>query len=508
MLLRKLARLKPTNRLYTSTKPTPTNLNPESYDLVVIGGGSGGLACAKEASKCGAKVAVLNYVQKTTAGTSWGLGGTCVNVGCIPKKLFHHAALMGKQVMQNTEPFGWKNMGHEHDWEKLTTNVQAHIKTLNTSYEKSLEDVNVKYINGKGKLLSTKMIQVTNSERGQNFNIIGKKIVLAVGGTPSYPAFIDNAKDVGITSDDIFSLKKKPGKTLIVGGGYIAMETAGFLNSLGVDTTVMLRSEPLSGFDRECVEKIVSNMTSEGVKFLNFCKPVSFFKFGNTHTEVHYLRDGMDNIDDFENIIFATGRTAQTKNLGLENVGGIKISPTGKIVTTEDLMTNSNIYAVGDIVEGSKELTPVAIQQGKLLAKYLFEGTSFNAMDAETVPTTIFTPLEYGSCGLSEEQARRKYGDSITVFKKNFNILENQLSASLSGEQGFVKLICRAHNVNEDIVIGFHFLGPHAAEVTQGVAVAMRAGATKQHFDDTFGIHPSNAEHMTTLEKDADSAEC
>merc|ERR1711899_452970 len=244
------------------------------YDIIVIGGGSGGLAASKEAAKFGLKVAVYDFVTPTPIGTTWGLGGTCVNVGCIPKKLMHQASILGER-MHDAKEFGWKVPevdGEKHSWEKMIENVQAHVKGLNWGYKADLRSKNVKYFNELATLTGPNTIKAVN-KKGEEKTVTASKFILATGGRPVYPD-IPGAKEFGITSDDIFSMQNDPGKTLMVGASYISLENAGFLSGMGKNVTVMVRSILLRGFDQQIAERIGEHMENKmGINFVRPCVP-------------------------------------------------------------------------------------------------------------------------------------------------------------------------------------------------------------------------------------------
>jgi thioredoxin/glutathione reductase (selenoprotein) len=472
------------------------------YDLVVIGGGSGGIACARKANQYGAKVAVLDFVTPTPRGFSWGLGGTCVNVGCIPKKLFHTSALY-REIVNDAKSYGWDLPDTPKlNWEQLVAGVQDHICSTNWKYETDLRRNKIKYINALGSLVDAHTIETTDYE-GQKSTITADKIVIAVGGRPVYPE-IPGAKEYGVTSDDIFALEKPPGKTLVIGAAYVALECAGFLTGLGYDVTVMVRSIVLRGFDRECANKIQQHMKEKGTKFLQPAEPLSVKKGDNGLVVKYFVRDEKDlekvteHEDTFDTVLFAIGRRPETKRLNLDKIG-VKLDASGKIIVNEYEQTSvDNIFAIGDVIKGGLELTPVAIKAGQLLADRLFNiNTTKPKMDYVNVPTTVFTPLEYGSCGLSEEAAKQKFGtENLVIYKKTFTVLE--YTVPYREEKGFIKLICNAKD--NERVVGFHILSPNAGEITQAIGIAMKLGATKEDFDSTIGIHPTVAEVMTKLE--------
>jgi thioredoxin reductase (NADPH) len=477
-----------------------TNANQFEYDLVVIGGGSGGLAASKEAAKLGKKVAVCDFVKPSPAGSSWGLGGTCVNVGCIPKKLMHQSALLG-QALSDATAFGWKfSETPVHSWETLVEGVQNHIGSLNWGYRVALKQANVTYLNEFAEFVDDHTILTTNKKSKQR-QITSKEFLIAVGGRPRYPD-IPGALEYGITSDDLFSLPYNPGKTLCIGASYIALECAGFLAGIGIDTTVMVRSILLRGFDQQIANMIGEHMETHNVRFLRGWIPVSLEKVEDgtpAKLLVKYksAETGEIQEDYYNTVVFAIGRDPCTPNLNLQKAG-VALSPkTGKVLTNEADQSNiPNIYAIGDVAENRPELTPVAIQSGILLAKRLYAGSKV-LTDYDKVPTTVFTPLEYGCCGLSEEDAIAKYGENnIEVYHTSFQPLECVIPKR-DENKCYAKLI--VNKEENERVVGFHYLGPNAGEITQGFAVAIKLNATKDVFDSLIGIHPTCAEIFTTL---------
>uniref|UniRef100_A0A8C4F2W7 thioredoxin-disulfide reductase (NADPH) n=1 Tax=Dicentrarchus labrax TaxID=13489 RepID=A0A8C4F2W7_DICLA len=472
------------------------------YDLIVIGGGSGGLACSKEAAMLGKKVMVLDYVVPTPKGTSWGLGGTCVNVGCIPKKLMHQTALLGT-AMQDARKFGWEfEETVKHNWETMKTAVNNYIGSLNWGYRVALRDKNVNYVNAYAEFIEPHKIKATN-KRGKETLYTAAKFVLATGERPRYLG-IPGDKEYCITSDDLFSLSYCPGKTLVIGASYVALECGGFLAGLGLDVTVMVRSILLRGFDQDMANRAGEHMEEHGVKFLRKYVPVEELEAGTPgrlkvtakSTESDEIIEG-----EYNTVLIAVGRDACTDKIGLDKAG-VKVNPkNGKIPVNDEEQTNvPHIYAIGDILEGKWELTPVAIQAGKLLARRLYGGSKLKC-DYINVPTTVFTPLEYGACGLSEERATELYGqENIEVYHSLLWPLEFTVPGR-DNNRCYSKIIC--NKLDNDRVIGFHYLGPNAGEVTQGFGVAMKCGATKEQLDNTIGIHPTCAEVGSQLETDS-----
>uniref|UniRef100_A0A8C7C9X5 Thioredoxin reductase 2 n=1 Tax=Oncorhynchus kisutch TaxID=8019 RepID=A0A8C7C9X5_ONCKI len=445
------------------------------YDLVVIGGGSGGLACSKEAAQLGQKVAVLDYVEPSVKGTKWGIGGTCVNVGCIPKKLMHQAALLGT-ALKDAQKYGWQITGPiSHDWSTMAEAVQNHVRSLNWGHL----------------IMSLPLVW--------QIMLTAKNIVIATGGRPKYPTHIPGAVEHGITSDDIFWLKESPGKTLVVGASYVALECAGFLTGIGLETTVMVRSIPLRGFDQQMAGLVTDYMEAYGTKFSWRSVPKSVDKLSSGVLQVTWTEEqtGKDQRDTFDSVLWAVGRAPETKTLGLEKVGVKLNKESGKILVAADESTSvPNIYAFGDIGEGRPELTPTAIKAGKLLARRL-AGQTNELMNYDNVATTVFTPLEYGCVGLSEEEAESRHGkDSIEVYHAFYKPLEFTV-AERDASQCYIKVVCKRGG--DQRILGLHFTGPNAGEVTQGFAMGFQCGATLTHLKETVGIHPTCAEELTKV---------
>jgi thioredoxin reductase (NADPH) len=476
------------------------------FDFAVIGGGSGGLAAAKEASRLGAKVVLFDFVSATPLGTKWGFAGTCVNVGCIPKKLFHYAGLCG-EAMWDAEHLGWKVPSHpQHDWDTLRDTVNNYIRKLNFSYRTGVKSAGVEYINAKARLHPTDSSKVIYEVKGEEKEIEAKYVLLATGGRPTYPSHLPNAKDLCITSDDLFTLKKAPGKTLVLGGGYIAMECAGFLVALGYDVTVSVRSKPLRAFDSDCSRKIVEVMTELGLKFRNGVEIKKLERSSSSQLIRVEFSDG--HVEEFETVLLAIGRTPETKSLNLPESS---TNNEGKVIVDSQCRVKNNLFAVGDLIINRPELTPVAIKDGELLARRLFANKTETLDRPELIPTTVFTPIEYGSIGFSEEKAIEIYGkDNIECYLYEWQTLEKSAvhrpklehlrieeADDEQGSHNFTKIIVRKDK-NEEI-LGFHFIGPNAGEVTQGFALAMRLGATKSDLDQTMGIHPTDAEALVSL---------
>eukprot|EP00760_Papus_ankaliazontas_P004090 PhM_4_TR11688/c0_g1_i1/m.76129/K22182/TXNRD; thioredoxin reductase (NADPH) len=474
------------------------------HDLVVIGGGSGGLAAAKRAKEVYgvASVALCDYVNPSPQGTKWGIGGTCVNVGCIPKKLMHTAALQGEFINHAGEAYGWgaATAGgvKTADWDTLKGNVTMHIRSLNFGYNVELRTLGIKYYNALATFTDNANTLLLTQKDGTTSKITARRIIMAMGGRPTYPD-IPGAWEYGVTSDDLFRLPNDPGKMCVVGASYVALECAGFLKGIGRDTTVLIRSIPLRGYDTDMANRVVDYMEQHsGVRFLRRTVPTKVEKTDSGKLILSYKsEDGTTGSEEYDTVLFAIGRTAETGRMNLD-VAGIKTNPkNGKVFVNPktDATDAPHVYAIGDIVEGGLELTPVAIRAGRLLIDRLY-GNGTKSMDYDLVPTTVFTPLEYGCVGLSEEVAIERFGEAeVEVYHTATTPLEWTVP-HLPSNVCYFKLICVGEMQR---VVGFHVLGPNAGEITQGVGVALRAGATKETFDDTVGIHPTLAEDMTLL---------
>uniref|UniRef100_A0A8V0ZT92 Thioredoxin reductase 2 n=1 Tax=Gallus gallus TaxID=9031 RepID=A0A8V0ZT92_CHICK len=448
----------------------------KEYDLLVIGGGSGGLACAKEAAQFGKNVAVLDYVEPSPRGTKWGLGGTCVNVGCIPKKLMHQAALLGG-ALKDAQHYGW-SVAHpvHHNWSVMAQAVQNYVKSLNWGHRVQLQDKKVKYFNMKGSFSDSHT--VCGIAKG------GKEVSCSTGfcSIVHYKHFrfwcITGALEYGITN--------------------VSLECAGFLTGIGLDTTVIMRSIPLRGFDQQMASLVTEHMESYGTKFLKKCVPAKVEKLESSRLQVTWKNTelGTEETDSFDTVMWAVGRVPDIKTLNLDSVGVKTNSETGKIIVDASEATSvPHIYAIGDITEGRPELTPTAIAAGKLLARRLF-GHSSELMDYDNVPTTVFTPLEYGCVGLSEEKAVQCYGSD------NFHLIQlHALSLDVLRKDCYVmycfQMVCLRER--EQRILGLHFIGPNAGEVIQGFALGIKCGATYPQLMKTIGIHPTCAEEITKL---------
>lgn len=442
----------------------------ERYDLFVIGAGSGGVRAARMSASFGARVAVAE---------SRYLGGTCVNVGCVPKKLFSYAAHFADDF-QDARGFGWQAGEISFDWATLRDNKTREIERLNGIYQGLLEKPGVDIIRGHARLLGPKSVQVGE----QVFH--ADKILVAVGGWPYVPDI--PGSEHAITSNEIFYLDTLPGHITIVGGGYIATEFASILAGLGVQVTQIYRRELfLRGFDSELREQLANEMRTKGID-LRFNENVAAIAKAGEGFRLSLTSGGEL---DTGAVLFATGRRPALENLGLENTA-VSITRDGYIKVNSQLETQEpGIYALGDVT-GGVELTPVALAEGMNLARRLFNGDD-RAVDYANIPTAIFSLPNLATVGLSEEAAREQ-GKDIAVYTSHFRHLKHTLSGNPT--KTFLKLIVER---GSDKVIGAHMLGDEAGEIIQGIAVAIKAGATKADFDSTIGIHPTVAEEFVTM---------
>ena len=470
------------------------------YDLAVIGGGSGGISCAKTAANYGKKVLLADFVKPSPLGTSWGLGGTCVNVGCIPKKLMHFAATMG-ELREDQKAAGWDIGEGKHDWAKMVTTVNTHIKKLNFSYFSELFGLGVDYENCYGSFPDPSdphVVELTDFE-GKKKRITAEHIVVATGGRPRY-LNIPGLKENCISSDDLFWQQEAPGKTLVIGGGYVGLECGGFIKGLGHEVDVIVRSVCLRGFDLDMVRKITGYMEKTGVKFLKGTSQ-AFKKNENGMIQASLMLVNPEGkkevvVREYKTVLVAAGRVPCTKGFGLEEMG-VKMDKGGKIITDNlDRSNIANICAIGDIQSGNLELTPVAIKQGKFLAERLFKNGN-RRVNLDYVATAVFTPLEYGCIGVSEERAILLYGkDNLDVYHIHFKPLEWNYLGTHDMTSCYTKAIVTKHDRK---VRGIHIVSPNAGEIIQGYTAIVQFGLTFEQMNEMVAIHPTMAEEIVLL---------
>lgn len=468
------------------------------YDLFVIGGGSGGLASAKRAKLFGKKVGLADFVKPSPLGTKWGLGGTCVNVGCIPKKLFHHTSYLSK-IRNDQKEMGFDiNTDTYPKWDHVIKKITNHIKSLNFGYRTQLSKANIDYINALASFKDPNTLLLKNSQ-GEIKEITAKNILISVGGRPNY-LDVEGCKELCITSDDIFYLKNDPGKTLVIGAGYIALECGGFLKGLGKDVDVLHRSVILRGFDNDVKKRLVNHLEDFGINFIKG----NAYKFTKKNDRIvvdikHENENGeIINIQQiYDTVLIATSRTADLKEMNLKKIK-VKINSKGEIEINDKYESSiKNVYAVGDCKNIGPELTPVAIKEGIYLAEGLFNN-NWRKIDYEKVASTLFTPLEYSFVGLTEEIANQKYGEKeIEIYHTSFKPLEWVINFNYKSDSCYTKIIILKKSRK---ILGIHYLGPNAGEVIQGFAISVRLGLKYEDVYDTIGIHPTCAEELVSLE--------
>ena len=440
------------------------------YDLYVIGAGSGGVRCARMSASYGARVAVAEELY---------LGGTCVNVGCVPKKLFSYGSHY-PAAFEDAAGYGW-NVGESTlDWKRLIENKNREIERLNGIYRTILGDSDVTIHEARASLKDAHTVLVGGEE------VTADKILVATGGWPTVPDF--PGKEHAITSNEAFFLEDLPKRVIMVGGGYIAVEFAGILHGYGSHVTQLYRGDMfLRGFDQDLRSHLAAEMLKQGID-LRFNANISSLE-KTADGIVATLEDGSTLEADV--VMYATGRAPNTRNIGLEELG-VEIKKDGSIVVDNQFKTSvDNIYALGDVIDRF-QLTPVAIAEAMVLSGNLFNGQNLST-DYADIPTAVFSHPNIGTVGLSEEQAREEYAD-IDVYKSDFKPMLHTLSGR--DERTLMKLIV---DKASDRVVGCHMVGPDAGEIIQGMGVALKAGATKAQFDATVGIHPTAAEEFVTM---------
>ena len=450
-------------------------------DLLVIGAGSGGVRAARMAAQRGAKVVVVE------AKGLQGMGGTCVNVGCIPKKLYSYAAHYA-EAHEESHGFGWQGPAPQLDWELLKANRRKEIGRLNGIYQGLLDNNGVTTVQGYAALVDAHSVQVSHGDTARM--ITARNVLIATGGKPAIPEF--PGSEHVLTSDDMFDLAQFPKRLLVVGGGYIACEFASIFNGLGASVIQAYRgSQILRGFDEDVRRVIGIELAKKGVD-LRLHTQVKAISKRASGLCVQFT-DG--NSAEVDAVLYATGRVPNVDGLGLSRLG-IAQGKDGAIVVDERYRTNvSNIFAVGDVT-ARVQLTPVALGEAMVAVDELCPppaGSAARTMSYDFIPTTVFTHPSVGTVGFGEAEARERFGD-IRVYRSEFRALKHTLSGS--SERTMVKLIV---DDKSDRVVGLHMVGAEAGEIVQGFAVAMKAGATKAVFDATIGIHPTVAEEFVTL---------
>jgi glutathione reductase (NADPH) len=441
------------------------------YDLFVIGAGSGGVRAARMSASFGAKVAICEDRY---------MGGTCVNVGCVPKKLYVYAAEFSKQV-KNAKGFGWSTPAPTFDWSLLRDNKQVEIKRLNGIYENLLQNANVTVFDGHGKIIDAHNVSIN----GQTYSC--ERILIAVGGWPFVPDI--PGREHVVNSNQIFDLAEFPKDILIVGGGYIAVEFAGIFNGLGARVTQAYRGDLfLRGFDEEVRTYAAQEIAKQGVNLQFNTDIVAIEKNLAGKLIVNLNHNRSLTVDA---VLYATGRKPKLDNLLGEGID-IALTNSGHIRVNEKFQTSvPSILAVGDVT-GGIELTPVALEEGMTLARHYYNQQPCE-IDYSNIATAVFCQPNIGTVGMTEEQAREKY-PHVKKYRSEFRALKHTLSGS--DERCLMKLLVDGET---DKILGAHMVGSDAGEIMQGIAIAIKAGATKAMFDATIGIHPTAAEEFVTM---------
>lgn len=447
----------------------------KKFDIIAIGGGSGGIATMNRAGEHGAKAAVIEGKL---------VGGTCVNVGCVPKKIMWHGAQMAESLLHYGPEYGFTAKEVSFDFATLRKNREAYIERSRNSYNGSFQRNQVELIEGYAKFVDTHTVEV-NGEL-----ITAEHIVIATGAKPTIPDI--PGKDLGIVSDDVFEWENLPTSVAVLGAGYIAVEMAGVLHNLGVKTSLFYRRErPLRSFEPYIIEALLEEMHRTGLQHQGHKIPKRLDKLDNGLIQITF-EDG--EIHTAEQVLWAVGRQPNLDGLNLE-VTGVKLNDRGYIAVDEYQQTNvPGIYALGDVT-GKIELTPVAIKTGRLLSERLFNGKEEAKMDFSLVPTVIFSHPAIGTVGLTEPEAIEKYGaEQIKVYTSAFTSMYTALGSNR--QMSKFKLITAGP---EEKVIGLHGFGFGVDEMIQGFAVAMKMGATKADFDSVVAIHPTGSEEFVTM---------
>ena len=461
------------------------------YDLFVIGVGSGGVRAARMSAAQGKRVA--------TAEDRY-MGGTCVNVGCVPKKLLVYASHFSEDY-ENARGFGWDEVRPGFSWQKLIENKNTEISRLNGIYRGMLDSTGVTHFDGRARIVDEHHVSIGDQ------TVSTEKILIATGGWPYVPDFPGN--DLVITSNEAFFLEELPKRVLVVGGGYIAVEFAGIFAGLGAESHLSYRGSLFLRHFDEDVRQLVRdelnkkainlhfNSHMEKVEKLSNGKLKVTFREPITQVDEREIRPDQGSTEEFDIVLYATGRVPAVHDIGLENVD-VKCRENGAIIVDDYYQTSvPSIYALGDVID-KVQLTPVAIEEAMTFVRTQYMNTP-TKMDYENIATAVFCQPNIGTVGLTEQEARDKYGD-VAVFRSIYRAMKHTLSGS--DEKNMMKIIAERKT---DVVVGVHMVGPEAGEIIQGVAIAMKAGATKAIFDATVGIHPTAAEEFVTMREEVTS---
>lgn len=451
------------------------------YDYIAIGGGSGGIASINRAASYGKKCAIVEAKH---------LGGTCVNVGCVPKKVMFYGAQIAEAIHRYAPSYGFDVDVKGFDFAKLIESREAYIGRIHQSYNNVLTKNNVDVYAGFGRFIDKNTIEVSY-EDGRKEQITADHILIATGGRPSRPAI--EGQEYGIDSNGFFALRELPKRVAISGAGYIAVELAGVVNSLGAETHLVVRRHaPIRNFDPMVVDTLVEVLEQDGIHLHKHSTIQKVVKNADGSLNLYFDDERQITVDC---LIWAIGREPATDTIGLENVG-VETNARGFIKTDKFQNTNvPGIYAVGDIIEGGIELTPVAVAAGRRLSERLFNGKPNEHLDYDLVPSVVFSHPPIGTVGLSEPQAIEKYGEkNVKVYKSSFTAMYTAVTEYRQPCR--MKLVCVGP---QEKIVGLHGIGFGVDEMIQGFAVAIKMGATKADFDNTVAIHPTGSEEFVTM---------
>ncbi|ABV89378.1 glutathione-disulfide reductase [Shewanella pealeana] len=448
----------------------------QHFDYICLGAGSGGIASANRAAMRGAKVLLIEAKE---------LGGTCVNVGCVPKKVMWYGAQVAEAMHLYAKDYGFDVTVNKFDWSTLVASREAYIDRIHGSYDRGLESNGVTLVRGYGRFVDSHTIEVN----GEHYT--ADNILIATGGAATIPN-IPGAEH-GIDSDGFFALEAQPKRVAVVGAGYIAVEVAGVLQALGSDTHLFVRKHaPLRNFDPMLSEALMESMATDGPTLHTHSTPESVTKNDDGSLTLK-IENGESY--DVDCLIWAIGRLPSTANIGLENTK-VELDAKGYVITDEQQnTTDAGIYCVGDIMAGGVELTPVAVKAGRLLSERLFNGMTDAKMDYSVIPTVVFSHPAIGTMGLTQPEAIAQFGEeNVTVYTSGFTSMYTAVTAHRQACK--MKLVCAGDNQK---VVGIHGIGYGMDEILQGFGVAMKMGATKADFDAVVAIHPTGAEEFVTM---------
>ncbi|KAF2256621.1 glutathione reductase-like protein [Trematosphaeria pertusa] len=460
---------------------------PKECDYLVLGIGSGGIASARRAAKYGAKVIAVESNR---------MGGTCVNVGCVPKKVTWNAAAIA-ETFKDAKAYGFGGYDMPtFDWPLFKKKRDAYVKRLNGIYERNLDGDQIEHLQGRAKFVAKDEVEVALAGGGTQ-RIKAKHILVATGGRPKVPGI--PGAELCIDSDGFFDLGDLPKKIATSGAGYIGVEMSGMLHALGSEVHFFIRGQTLlRTFDPMIQDTVTKEYERQGVILCKGTQITKVEDIGNGQKRVTYTEteSGKEGTVEVDTVLFATGREPEIEDLHVKDLG-MKLDEKNHIITDDYQNTNiPNIYAVGDVSDRGFELTPVAIAAGRRLSDRLFGGKPDSHLEYQNIPSVVFAHPEIGSIGLTEPEAREKYGDMVKIYKTKFTGMYFAMMEPEDKQPTAYKIICVGE---EEKVVGLHILGQSSAEILQGFGVAIKMGATKKDFDNCVAIHPVSAEELVTM---------